>query len=173
LETQSLLEQLGQCVANCTAVALKAARRGAAITAQCDIQPSEYIGDGGAAGRTISAGGHCATGKSIMLSRGMYAFPLYWLQTQFARQQILVLSMHEAVSLPPSAYLKQVLDFLGFPADAQYPLAQDLGHSNSASDAQKSDLLDDAVRDELATVYAPWNEVLYAMEPQLQRFPPP
>lgn len=108
-----------------------------------------------------------------MLSRGMYAFPLYWLQTQFARQQILVLSMHEAVSLPPSAYLKQVLDFLGFPADAQYPLAQDLGHSNSASDAQKSDLLDDAVRDELATVYAPWNEVLYAMEPQLQRFPPP
>jgi hypothetical protein len=108
-----------------------------------------------------------------MLSRGIYAFSIHWLSTQFSREQLLLLSMHEALTTQPSVYLKQVLDFLGFPASAQYPLEQDMPQSNSATAEQLEDVMSEELRDKMAAVYAPWNEVLYAMEPQFQRFPPP
>jgi hypothetical protein len=67
-----------------------------------------------------------------------------------------------------------MLDFLGIPATAHLAAAS---HANSATAEQKTapaegDSLSCLVRDQLAEVYGAWNEVLYALEPEIEQFPP-
>jgi len=105
----------------------------------------------------------------------MYAPALHWYLTQFSRSQMRIVSMHTALaSSDPNPYLQEMLDFLDIPATAHLAT---VAHANSATTTQKhaqadKDTLTCHVRDQLAQVYAPWNEVLYTMEPQLERFPP-
>jgi hypothetical protein len=86
-----------------------------------------------------------------------------------------IFNMHTALASPdPNPYLQEMLDFLHIPAIAHLAVAS---HANSATAEQKhaaasSDSLSCYQRDRLAEIYEPWNEVLYAMEPQLERFPP-
>jgi hypothetical protein len=97
--------------------------------------------------------------------------------TQFSREQMLVFNMHSALATAsdPNPYLQQMLDFLGIPSTAKMATAV---HANSATAEQlenppDSDVLSCSVRDQLAQIYEPWNEVLYVMQPELERFPPP
>jgi hypothetical protein len=110
-----------------------------------------------------------------MISWGMYAPGLHWFYTQFSRSQMKIFSMHTALAATdPNPYLQEMLGFLDIPATAQLAAAS---HANSATAEQKDALADEeslscAVRDQLAQVYAPWNEVLFTMEPHLEPFPP-
>jgi hypothetical protein len=105
----------------------------------------------------------------------MYAASLHWYLTQFSRSQMRIFSMHTVLALSdPNPYLQEMLDFLDIPATAHLAAAS---HLNSATTEQKdsavdSDTLSCSMRNQLAEIYAPWNEVLYTMEPQLERFPP-
>lgn len=109
---------------------------------------------------------------SQTVSWSLYAPALHWYLTQFSRSQILIFNMHTALMRDPNAYLQELLDFLHIPATAHLAA---LSHANAATPAQAlaaADALSCSVRDRLAHIYAPWNDVLYTMEPLLDRFPP-
>lgn len=80
--------------------------------------------------------------------------------------------MHSALTRDPNEYMQELLDHLHIPGTAQ---VKSFSHTNAATPAQAhatADSLSCSVRDQLAHIYAPWNDVLYTMEPQLDRFPP-
>jgi hypothetical protein len=85
---------------------------------------------------------------------------------------MLVFNMESVLATDPNQYVQQMLDFLDIPATAHEGV---LAHSFSATPEQAhafADTLSCYVRDKLAQIYAPWNDALYIMEPQLERFPP-
>jgi hypothetical protein len=101
----------------------------------------------------------------------MYAADLHWLYTQFSRSQVLLLNMHTILtSRGPNEYLQEILDHLQIPATAH--LQEGLSHSNSATAAQASDMLACSTHAAMSAIYEPYNEILYAMEPEFDRFPP-
>jgi hypothetical protein len=100
----------------------------------------------------------------------VYAAQLHWLWTHFTRSQILLLNMHTALtSRSPNAYLQEVLDHLQIPVTAHL---NHLAHSNSATADQASDVLNCSTHAQLSAIFEPFNEILYAMEPDFDRFPP-
>jgi hypothetical protein len=101
----------------------------------------------------------------------MYAAQLHWLRTHFSRSQLLLLNMHTILDgRSPNEYLQKILDHLQIPAIAMLPGG--LMHANSATAAQASDMLDCSTHAQLTTIFEPFNEILYAMEPEFDRFPP-
>lgn len=105
------------------------------------------------------------------VSWGMYAAQLHWLQTHFSRSQILLLNMHTVLtSRSPNEYLQQILDHLHIPVTARLP--NGLIHANSAVAAQAQDMLNCSTHAQLSAIFEPHNEILYAMEPEFERFPP-
>jgi hypothetical protein len=102
---------------------------------------------------------------------GIYAAQLHWLLTHFSRSQLLLLNMHTALaSRSPNEYLQEILDHLQIPATAH--LSDGLMHANVATAAQASDMLKCSTHATLSAIYEPYNEILYAMEPEFDRFPP-
>jgi len=100
----------------------------------------------------------------------VYAAQLHWLRTHFSRSQILLLNMHTALtSRSPNEYLQEILDHLQIPTTAHL---SGLVHSNSASPAQAGDMLNCSTHSQLSAIFEPYNEILYAMEPEFDRFPP-
>jgi hypothetical protein len=78
--------------------------------------------------------------------------------------------MHTAFAFrTPNEYLQEILDHLEIPATADL---YDLSHSNSATADQATDMLDCSTHAQLSAIYEPFNEILYAMEPDFDRFPP-
>jgi hypothetical protein len=107
------------------------------------------------------------------LSWGLYPGQLHWLMTHFSRQQMLLLNFHAAAaSSDPNTYLQEILDFFHIPAVAQLHEAGGLTHTNSATAAQSTDILDCDLHARLTATFAPYNEIFYAMEPEYGRFPP-
>lgn len=107
------------------------------------------------------------------LSWGLYPGQLHWLLTHFSRQQLLLLNMHTVVAAnDPNAYLQEILDFLDIPTVAQLPEVDALAHVNSATESQSTDILQCDLHARLSAVFAPYNEIFYAMEPEYGQFPP-
>jgi hypothetical protein len=105
-----------------------------------------------------------------MVSWGMYGAHLHWLQMHFSRSQILLFNMHSVLtSKRPQEYLQRVLDHLHIPGSAH---AHSLKHANTATAAQSSDVLKCSTHAQLSAIYEPHNEILYAVEPEFERFPP-
>jgi hypothetical protein len=103
----------------------------------------------------------------------MYPGQLHWLLTHFSRQQMLLLSMHTVLATnDPNGYLQEILDFLEIPTVAQMPAVEELAHTNSATASQSVDILDCDMHARLSALFAPFNEIFYAMEPDFERFPP-
>jgi hypothetical protein len=86
---------------------------------------------------------------------------------------MLLLNMHSVVAANnPNAYLQEILNFLDIPTVARLPAADSLAHTNSATAAQSTDILECDLHARLTAVFAPYNEIFYAMEPEYGRFPP-
>jgi hypothetical protein len=109
--------------------------------------------------------------------RGLYAVQVHRLRTQFVkRDNILVLNMHAALALPSEVYRREIHVFLGIPRasetnkrmEASIPV---MNAAKAPRTRQKEEMISCAVRDGLARVYAPWNHVLYALEPGFPPFP--
>jgi hypothetical protein len=100
----------------------------------------------------------------------MYAAQLHWLQALFWRSQLLLLNMHTALtSRSPNGYLQQILDHMQIPATAHLT---NLAHVNFATAQQATDILNCSTHAQLAAIFEPHNEILYALEPEFDRFPP-
>lgn len=106
------------------------------------------------------------------VARGLYAPQLHWWRTQFSRRQMLLLNMHTVMSSSAGAYVTTVLNFMGIPAVASEMQAE-LDEVNRVKPWQQDDALSCSMRHRMAAIYAPWNAVLYALEPEFDRFPPP
>jgi hypothetical protein len=77
------------------------------------------------------------------MSWGLYSGQMHWFLTQFAREQMLLLSVHtDSSDADPNVYLQTVLDFLGIPAVARLPEVDGFSHSNHADASQAEDILD-------------------------------
>jgi hypothetical protein len=99
----------------------------------------------------------------------MYAAQLLWLGTQLSRSQILLLNVHTETTGSPREYLQKILDHLKIPVTAHLNA---LTKANSATAEQASDMLPCSTRAQLSAIFEPHNEILYAMEPEFDRFPP-
>jgi hypothetical protein len=83
--------------------------------------------------------------------------------------------MHTVVTSDPTAYLTRVLDFMGIPPVASEMHAElvESNRNKPWQQGQQGDALSCAMRDRMAAIYATWNDVLYALEPEFDHFPPP
>jgi len=158
---------------HCSETARLAASLGASMIAGCTIGAAGSVGPDGMAHPEQAVEGVCNHHNyPPTVSWSLYAPALHWYLTQFSRSQILIFNMHTALMRDPNAYLQELLDFLHIPATAHLAA---LSHTNAATPAQAlaaADTLSCSMRDRLAQIYAPWNDVLYTMEPLLDRFPP-
>jgi hypothetical protein len=108
-----------------------------------------------------------------MMSWGLYPGQMHWFLTQFAREQMLLLSVHtDSSDADPNVFLQTVLDFLGIPAVARLPEVDGFSHSNHADASQAEDILDCDLHALLTEFFLPYNDIFYAMEPEFEPFPP-
>jgi hypothetical protein len=103
----------------------------------------------------------------------MYAPQLNEWRSKWSRSQVLVLTTDTTPALPLSSdehHRRQVQlsEFLGVPLAQRRPQPDDA----IVDDQPRLPSMSCALHDALTRVYSPWNEVLYAMEPQLERFTP-
>mmetsp|Transcript_23309 Transcript_23309/g.71403 ORF Transcript_23309/g.71403 Transcript_23309/m.71403 type:complete len:111 (+) Transcript_23309:66-398(+) len=102
----------------------------------------------------------------------MYAPQLVFLLSQFSRANVLILSMEAFKSSETNSYMQSVLDFANIPAVALG--FHDSVHANAAAKSglvQATKLPQCTTRSALGELYAPWNQVLYALEPEFPEFP--
>jgi len=157
--------------AQCHQVAMTVANLGAAVMGGCSQPPmTAYDVNFASFGGTSPLTG-CRSGYSPALSRGMYAPQLVFLLSQFSRSQVLLLSMDTFKSTDKTSYMQSILDFARIPATIAPTAFSSSSQLNRAGDHldPMMDLARCTSRDALGEFYAPWNQVLYALEPD---FPP-
>lgn len=107
------------------------------------------------------------------ISAGVYAPQLHQWRSKWSRSQVLVLTADTTAALPLASAENrrrqvQVSEFLGVPLAQQRPQPD----GAIVDDQSRLPSMSCALHDALTRVYSQWNEVLYAMEPQLERFAP-